>query len=173
MKSRVMNMNKQKKAYIVFVLCIIAAAVLCFLLFYLPVFNPGYIFYHNNLLLRETDSYHSEKSVQMLFDKDSEKNFSFGKFSGVKTVKTMMPDENGRLFYSWDVHVERGHFKVVLIDIENQRILETICDGSGNGNSEIHNLPHGEYCIKFVGDKATVSGKFSITESTAKCNGIL
>ncbi len=165
MKSRVMKMNKRKKAHIVSLLCIIVAAVLCFLRFYLPVFNPGHIFYDNNLLLSEIDRYHSEKAVQMPFGGDSEGNFSFGKFSGAKTVKTIMLHENGSLFYSWDVYVERGHFKIVLIDIENQKILETICDGSSNGNSEIHNLPNGEYCIKFAGDQAAVSGKFSITES--------
>ena len=73
--------------------------------------------------------------------------------------------ENGSLSYSWDVYVERGRFKIILFDIGSQKILETICDGSSNGNSEIHNLPNGEYCIKFVGDKAAVSGKFSLTES--------
>lgn len=165
MKSRVMKMNKRKKAYIVSLLCIIVAAVLCFLLFYLPVFNPGRIYYNDNLILSKTDSYHSEKTIQMPIDGDSEGNFSFGNFSGLKTVKTIMLHEDGSLFYSWDVNVESGHFKIVLIDIESQKILETICDGSGYGNSEIHNLPNGEYCIKFVGDNTTVSGKFSITES--------
>lgn len=158
-------MNKRKKAYIVSLLCIIVAAVLSFLLFYLPVFNPGRIFYDNKLLLSETDRYHSERAIQMSFDGESEGNFSYGKFSGAKTIKTIILHENGSLSYSWDVYVERGRFKIILIDIENQNILETICDGSSNGNSEIHNLPNGEYCIKFAGDKAAVSGKFSLTES--------
>lgn len=112
MKSRVMKMNRRKKAHIVSLLCIILAAVLCFLRFYLPVFNPGHIFYDNNLLLSEIDRYHSEKAVQMPFGGDSEGNFSFGKFSGAKTVKTIMLHENGSLFYSWDVYVERGRFKI-------------------------------------------------------------
>ena len=105
-------MNKRKKAYIVSLLCIIVAALLSFLLFYLPAFNPGRIFYDNNLLLSKTDRYHSERAFQMSFDGESEGNFSYGNFSGAKTVKTIMFHENGSLSYSWDVYVERGRFKI-------------------------------------------------------------
>ena len=159
-KVQVMKMNKRKKAHIVSFFCIIAAAVLCVLLFQSPLFNPGRIYYNDNLLVRENDNYHAINSVG-----GSEGRFSLERVSGSRTIKTINVAEGESLSYTWDVLVERGKFKIVLVDTQGAKIIETICDGSGKGSVDDYILPAGEYRVKFVGDNAAVEGQFTIAKT--------
>ena len=164
-RMKVMKMNKRKKAHIVSFLCIIAAAILCVLLFQSPIFNPGRIYHDDSLLVKENENYHAIKSVGVPINEGSEGRFSIGRFSGSRTINIIQIEEGESLSYSWDVLVERGKFKIVLVDTQNAKIIETICEGSGKGSMNDYNLPAGEYRVKFVGDYATVEGRFSITQN--------
>lgn len=93
---------------------------------------------------------------------DSDGHFSLGKFSGSQTVKVINLKEGQDLASIWDVNVEDGKFKIVVIDMENARIVQKIV-GSDSGSAQIPNIPAGEYRVKFVGDGASVIGEFSIT----------
>ena len=159
-----MKMDKRKKAHIVSFLCIMAAAVLCVFLFQSPLFNPGRIYYNDNLLVKENESYHAIKSVGVPISEGSEGSFSIGRFSGSRTINIIHVNEGESLSYTWDVLVERGKFKIILVDTQNAKIIETICEGSEKGSMDDYNLPAGEYRVKFVGDNATVEGVFSITQ---------
>lgn len=162
---KVIKMSNRKKAHIISFLCIIAAAVLCVLLFRSPIFNPGRIYYDDDLLLKENETYHAIKSVGPPISEGSEGRFSFERFAGSRTINIIHANDGEGLTYTWDVLVEHGKFKIVLVDTQNAKIIETICEGSGKGIANNDNLPAGEYRVKFVGDNATVEGIFSVIQN--------
>lgn len=164
-RAKVMKMSKRKKTHIVSFFCIIAAAVLCVLLFQSPIFNPGRIYYNDNLLVKENETYHAIKSVGPPISEGSEGRFSFGGFSGSRTIDIIHVDEGESLTFTWDVLVEHGKFKIVLVDTQNAKIIGTICEGSGKGIANNDSLPAGEYRVKFVGDNATVEGIYSVIQN--------
>lgn len=155
-------MNKRKAAHIISFLCITFAAILCVTLFRSPISSPGRIYYDDNLLFKEDDHFHAIKSIGTPINENSDGSFSFGRFSGSRTVKAINLNEDENISYTWDVNVENGKFKIVLVNLENAKVTQTICEGSGSGSEKIHSLPAGEYRVKFVGDSATVEGMFGI-----------
>ncbi len=92
------------------------------------------------------------------------KTFSFVQFSGIKTVFTVGSIEKPVISCEWDVTVESGKFKIVLIDVAQKEIVQTICEGSGSGALEDIELPGSsrKYIIRLVGHFADASGKITI-----------
>ena len=70
--------------------------------------------------------------------------------------------ESAKEICGGNIDVKKGLFKIVLIDTQNARIAETICEGSGEGNMVLEGLPAGEYRVKFAADNAAVEGIFHI-----------
>lgn len=95
------------------------------------------------------------------------KSFSFVQFSGIETVFTMYSVSQPVISCEWDVTVESGEFKIVLIDLNQKEIVKTICEGSGRGVLEDIELPSRsrKYIIRLVGHCADVSGKITIMAS--------
>lgn len=156
-------MNKRKVATIVSFFCIMIAIIICVLLFQSPTFNPGRIYYNDNLLYKEIDNIHAKNWKSNKTQDDKVIEFSIGDFSGMRTVHKFEVTENQNLSisYSWNVTVEKGNFKIVLIDISNSKV-EVLCEGSGNGSISNLSLQSGKYRIKFVGDKTAVNGEFTL-----------
>lgn len=154
-------MNKRKVARIVSYCCIIVAIILCVCLVNTSLFNPGRIYNNEKLLACESDSYHQTQAVI----KNSDGQFSFERLSGSQTVEIINSDAISSLSFEWDVVVEKGYFKIVLVDIKNESVVETICEGTGSGYIEVLDLPAGAYRVKFVGNNATAKGEFNLTKS--------
>lgn len=152
----VIKMNKRKAARIVSFCCIIIAVLLCFFLLNTSVFNPSQIYDNERLLASESDNYHETQGVI----KNPDGQFSFGKFSGSRTVEIINLDAISDLSFEWNIVVEKGSFKIVLVDIRNEKVVETICEGSDIGNVEVLDLPPGAYRVKFAGKNATAKGEF-------------
>lgn len=159
-----MKINKIKIAHVFFAACVVIALVLIALLFYTPLFNPGRIYYKDNLLFSESDNFHSTGANGTTLQANQKNEFSFQGFSGSKTVYIFETDDNTQLAFSWNINVEQGQFKVVLIDLKNSKVIETICDGTSEGKKDNYNLVTGEYRIKFVGDSAKLAGQFYIEQ---------
>ena len=140
-------MNKRKVITIVSFVCIMIAIFLCIILFQSNTFNPGRIYYNDNLLYKEFDTYHCINWKTNKIQEENMIEFSIGRFSGVRSVQ------------KFEVTIDNGNFKIVLVDITNSNV-EILCEDSGNGSFSNLSLPSGEYCIKFVGDNAAVNGKF-------------
>lgn len=157
-----MKINKIKIAHIFSAACVVIALVLIALLFYTPLFNPGRTYYKDNLLFSESDNFHSTGTNGTTLQENQKNEFSFQRFSGAKTVYIFETEDNTQLSFSWDISVEQGQFKVVLIDLKNSKIIETICDGTSEDKKDNYNLATGEYRIKFVGDNAKLAGQFYI-----------
>ncbi len=156
-----MQMNKRRK-YIVLLVCVLLAAVLLYVFFTAPSFHPGRIYKNNHLIVKKTDIYHSKKDTQTPWDENGETNFSIDYFSGCRTVHIIESVEENKTFsFSFNVTASHGKFKIVLVNTTTAEIIETLCDGSGQGQSELL-LSAGEYRIKFVGDRAAVKGKLKI-----------
>lgn len=154
-------MNKRKVITIVSFVCIMIAIFLCIILFQSTTFNSGRIYHNENLLIKEFDTYHCNNWKTNKIQEENMIEFSIGRFSGVRTVKKfeVTENQNHSLSYSWDMTVDNGNFKIVLVDITNSNV-EVLCEDSGNGSFSNLSLPSGDYCIKFVGDNATANGKF-------------
>lgn len=140
------------------------STILIALLFYTPLFNPGRIYYKDNLLFSESDNFHTTGANGTTLQANKKNEVSFQRFSGSKTVYIFEADGNTQLSFSWNMSVEQGQFKVVLIDLKNSKIIETICDGTSEGKKDNYNLVTGEYRIKFVGDNAKLTGQFYIEQ---------
>ena len=95
-------------------------------------------------------------------DGDSGGRFFTDGFSGSRTVAIMELEERNSVSCTWNIDVKKGLFKIVLIDTQNARIAETICEGSGEGDMVLEGLPAGEYRVKFAADNAAVEGIFHI-----------
>ncbi len=156
-------MKKRKVSIIILIFSIMIAILLCVLLFKSPIFNPESSYYNDNLLYNEFDNIHTKNWKSNKTQDDKMIAFSIGDFSGVRTVYKfeVTENQNRSISYSWNVTVEKGNFKIVLIDITNSKV-EVLCEGSGNGSINNHSLQSGEYRIKFVGDKTAVNGEFTL-----------
>lgn len=159
-----MKVNKIKVAHIISVVCVVIALALFALLFYAPIFNPGRVYYNDNLLLSENDNYHSTGTNGATLQANQQNEFSFQSFSGSKTAYIFEMKDSTQLSFSWDISVEQGQFKVVLVDLKNLEIIEVICDGTAAGKKDNYNLATGEYRIKFVGNNAKLTGQFYIEQ---------
>lgn len=159
-----MKVNKIKIAHIISAVCVIIALTLIALLFYAPVFNPGRIYYNDNLLLSEIDNYHSTGTNGVTLQANQQNEFSFQSFSGSKTAYIFEMKNHTQLSFSWDISVEQGQFKVILVDLKNLEIIEVICDGTAAGKRDNYNLATGEYRIKLVGDNSKLAGQFYIEQ---------
>ena len=138
-------MNKRKKLHLISAFCIVLAAILCYILTSFPIFNPGIIYRNDSLIVRETDNYHMANGITGAFDENGIINFSIKSFSGSRTIRILDIGEGENLSCAWEIAVSRGQFKLVLIDIGNGKIVETICEGSGIGNINDYELSSGEY----------------------------
>jgi len=160
-KTRMVKMNKKKMAHAISLLCVLCAGFLVFILSATTVFNPGQIYDNDRLIIEEEDRYHAVNFNCSPISENVETDFSFAPFSGSKTIHIFEIDSEGSLIYSWNMIVNKGQFKVVLVNIEKQQVIEIMFEGTGNGKNEV-NLPQGEYRIKFVGNKATAKGQIKI-----------
>lgn len=152
-----MKKTNNKVALIVSFVCIIFAVALCILWFRSSLFNPGRIYYNDNLLMKENERYHATNSTMA-----PEGDFSLGRFSGIQTIEVINLNEGESLSATWNVNVTGGKFKIVLVDMGNAKIVQTI-EGTDSGSAKLQDLPASEYRVKFVGDKAVVNGAFNIT----------
>lgn len=161
-KIEVMKMNKRKKLHLISIFCIVLAVILCYILTNFPIFNPKIIYGNDSLIVREIDNYHMANGITGAFDENGIINFSIKSFSGSRTIRILDIYEGENLSCTWDISVNRGQFKLVLIDIRNGKIVKTICEGSGIGSINDYELSSAEYRIKAVGDNAAVEGQFEI-----------
>jgi len=111
-----MKMSKRKKLYLLSVLCIILAAILCCVLTRSPLFNPRVIYGNNSIITRENDSYHMGNGITGVFNENGKIEFSIKSFSGSRTVSILNIDEGENLSCKWDIAVSSGQFKLVLVD---------------------------------------------------------
>lgn len=167
-----MKMNKREKLHIISVFCIVLAVILCYILISFPIFdpaitafNPRIIYGNDSLIVRETDSYHLRNGITGRFDENGKINFSLQSFSGARTIRILDIGEDENFSCTWDITVNKGQFKLVLIDTENDKVVKTICEGSGTGSINDYELSSGEYRVKSVGDCAVVEGEFTIALS--------
>ena len=158
------SMNKRRKAHVISALCIIAAVILCVVLFRSPVFNPGRAYTNNALLFEEQERYHNTRSTVSPVN-DGTQTFSIERFSGVRTIRVMDATDGTHLSYAWDITVNSGKFKIVLIDMDKVKLAEIICEGSGSGTVDDYLMTSGDYRIKFVGDGANVEGTLTAIQS--------
>lgn len=159
-----MKLNKITIAHMFSAACVVIALVLIVLLFFTPLFNPGRAYYKNNFLFCESDNFHGTGINGTPLQVNLKNDFSFQRFSGSKTVYIFEAEDTLQLSFSWDIRVEQGQFKVVLLDLKNSKIIETICDGTSEGKKDNYNLVTGEYRIKFVGNNAKLAGQFYIEQ---------
>lgn len=155
--------KKIQLTHIFSISCAVIAIFFAILLFYTPLFNPGRIYYDDNLLLNENDNYQCSMTNGMSIIPNSKNEFSLESFSGMRTGYTFQANADIQLSFSWNINVKSGNFKIVLIDLENSKIETVICDGTGSNNIDNYELSSGEYRIRFVGDRATVNGQFYIS----------
>lgn len=157
-----MQMNKQRKCHILLLVCVLLSAVLLYILFTALPFNPGRIYNNDHLIVKENDTYHSKKDTRTPFDENGETNFSIEYFSGCRTIHIIESIEENKTFsFTWNVTASHGRFKIVLVNTTTAEITKTLCDGSGQGQSDLL-LSAGEYRIKFVGERAAVMGQLKI-----------
>ena len=154
-------MNKKRWLMLLSLLCVLCAGLLVYFLSTTTVFNPGQIYDNDRLIVKEKDSYHASNFTCSPFSDNAETNFSFDPFSGSKTAHIFEIGSESNLTYSWNMIVNKGQFKVVLVNTEKQQVIEIMCEGTGTGKNDIY-LPPGEYRIKFVGDNATANGQIKI-----------
>lgn len=157
-----MRRYKKKRTLVITVFCITVSAALCIWLSRQPSFNPGRIYHNDDLLVREQENFHAVNYALEPVDGDSGGRFFTDGFSGSRTVTIMELEERNSVSCTWNIDVKKGLFKIVLIDTQNARIAETICEGSGEGDMVLEGLPAGEYRVKFAADNAAVEGIFHI-----------
>lgn len=154
--------KKLRIAHIFSAICVMLAILLFILLFYSPLFNPGHIYYNDDLLFNEEDNYQCSVTNGISITPNHKNKISFENFSGMRTVYTFGINVDTQILISWDINVKRGNFKIVLVDLENSSIEMVICDGT-DSNSISYELSAGEYRIRFVGDRANLNGEFYIS----------
>ena len=72
--------------------------------------------------------------------------------------KTYSPEFKAKLV----MEVFKGEFKIVLVDIDNEIVIETIFDDETNVSLDKHKLAYGNYAIKAIGTKAKIEGDFTL-----------
>lgn len=157
--------KKMRIAHVFSAICAMLAILLFILLFYTPLFNPGRIYYDNDLLLNAHDNYQCSATYGMSITPNHENKISSENFSGMRTVYAFVLNVDTQISISWDINVKHGNFKIVLVDLENSKIEMVICDGTDSNSIENYELSAGEYRIRFVGDRANLNGDFYISQT--------
>ncbi len=155
--------KKMRIAHVFSAICAMLAILLLILLFYTPLFNPGRIYYDNDLLFNENDNYQCSATNGTLITPNHENKISSENFSGMRTVYTFVSNVDTQISISWDINVKHGNFKIVLVDLENSKIELVICDGTDSNRIDSYLLSAREYQIRFVGDRANLNGEFYIS----------
>lgn len=154
-------MKKRKIGYAVAALCILVCIVLAVVLFNTSIFNPGRAYYDDSLVTQQVENHHSISSTLAGIDENGNIEFRFKSFAGVRTAHTFGLAEEKSLTLEWSVSLEKGEFKIVVVDITNETILEPLCNGPSGAVKYL--LPPGEHAVRLVGNRATVSGQIKIT----------
>ena len=116
------------------------------------------IYYNDKRIAQEDDNY---KVVNFSSNsKDIEEyELTYGSISGDRLMWILNPKEETEVTFNYDSNVDKGKFKVVLVDSDEKNI-ENILEGTEEGSKTIGLTTH-KYFIKFVGKDAAGELKFS------------
>lgn len=121
------------------------------------------IYNNNKKIVQQGDSptYNSRTGNENSNDKI---NWNYSGFSGDDTIWILKPKEDGEITINYDSTVKNGNFKVALVNPKKEEI-ETILEGTEEGNKTIKLLKEEEYRIKIVGKNAEGDIKLSVNEN--------
>lgn len=129
---------------------------------------PEDYYFHDDWITEKDGDRDSVAWTAYSLSSDETKTFTFTKFSGIKTIYSLEKSSDAAFSCEWDVTLEDGKFKIVLIDVKEKKIIKTICEGSDSGNFSDLELPNGNYIIRFVGYCADVSGEIHFSTDQGK-----
>jgi hypothetical protein len=116
------------------------------------------VYNDDSKLIKQADSYSYKSRVGSTTSEKSE--IKFGSFFGMDTLWSIEAKEEAVVTLEYDIKIEKGDFKVVLIGPDNKVI--TIVDKGNSGKQELR-LQKGNSRIKIVGKDAKGQVKINIS----------
>lgn len=154
--------NMNKKILLLILIVFLVIGVLSFMWVISSFSNQDVIYDSDEHLVKQGDSY--TYTVRKGGNKDLETNIS-GTLTGMETLWRIESDGQFYLNLAYNLELEKGRLKLVLIDPDNS--VTTIVEGSHKGHQSIP-LKEGRYRIKIVGD----SGKGQVFLRLEETQGI-
>jgi len=113
------------------------------------------IYDNSKAIVKQHDSFFFQKRIGNTGKNES--SICFSKFNGMETLWSIKAEDRGSITINYDVEIDKGDFKFVLITPEDDII--NLFEGSSEGEQEIE-LGEGKSRIKIVGREA--KGKMAI-----------
>lgn len=123
--------------------------------------NKVNMYSNNDKIIQEDDDY-----MYIIFDNkkiNNEIEIKYSGFSGIDTIYFLEAKEDTEITMNYDSTVEKGKFKLVLINPDNE--IETILEGTDQSSKTIK-LTKGKYRLRNVGANTVGNIKFSISNNT-------
>jgi hypothetical protein len=114
------------------------------------------IYNDNSKIIKQADSYNFKNRIGSTSNDKSE--MKFGTFYGVDSIWSIDAKADDIVNIEYDLKIERGNFKVVLISPDNK--VTTIAEGNKSGKEELK-LQDGKSRVKVVGNNAKGAIKLS------------
>lgn len=115
------------------------------------------IYNDDSKIVKQADSYSFRNRIGSTSNDKTE--MRFGTFYGVDSIWSMDAKADDIVNIEYDIKIERGNFKVVLINPDNK--VTTIAEGSKSGKEELK-LQNGKSRVKVVGNNAKGAIKLSV-----------
>lgn len=154
-KNEVVKLQKKKKIIYV-ILIILILIIVSGAEFNLRQKN---IYYNDKKIAQEDDSYSVENFSGNSEDIEKYK-LTYEKLSGDCLMWILNPKEETEITFNYNSNVDKGKFKVVLVDSDKHEIIN-ILEGTEEGSRTIK-LTTDKYFIKFVGEDAAGELEFSV-----------
>jgi hypothetical protein len=123
--------------------------------------NKVNMYSNNDKIIQEDDEY-----MYIIFENkkmNNEIEIKYSGFSGIDTIYFLEAKEDTEITMNYDSTVEKGKFKLVLINPDNE--IETILEGTDQSSKTIK-LTKGKYRLSNVGANTAGNIKFSISNNT-------
>jgi hypothetical protein len=107
------------------------------------------VYNDDSKIVKQADSYNFRTRSGTTANEKTE--IKFGTFYGMDTLWTIETKEEANVIIEYDIKLEKGNFKIVLIGPDNK--ISTIADSTKTGKQELK-LQKGSSRIKIVGNDA-------------------
>lgn len=155
-----MTKRSKGKADFVTLLCVIFAI---FLVLLICLFNLSkHNIYNNEKAISSKIDYYTATEFKLFPDEENHWSISAENLSGAITIQSFSIAEKDEVIsVSANIDVQKGNFKIVLVDTDNEILLETVLEGVKNCPLRNYRLTYGNYAIKVIGKEAKISGDFT------------
>lgn len=154
-------MTKRSKGNADFVtlLCVLFAIFLILVIF---LFNLSkHNIYNNEKAISSETDYYTATEFKLFPDEENHWSISAENLSGAITIQSFSITEKDEVIsISANIDVQKGNFKIVLVDTDNEILLETVFDDVKSCPLKNYRVAYGNYAIKAVGKETKISGDF-------------